>query len=790
MSNKLLLNAAARRSCRRIIPSTATFAKALSTSSNSLLSSSNFAQQHYHHHETATKRTRRCFSVSPRDPSSLNGFQVNGHSPSASTTNKTAIGNRKLQELSKLGLLDDKALNIFVLEQLSGSTSSEAAKQAQELIEELYQDHGYVTDHQYCLALEVAAKHQDEAALKKLVTLVEQQRAEEKAFDQTLERLAREGKASEAQTLLEEYTKPVRPQSVLHVLEAWAKSANEQEDAIQHMPTLVSHPALHNKAEFPCQPTKMLVRAHAMAGNIDEVEDLLTNMNWKYQEGDLQARPDLESFNWALQAHANAEIADPERAEAILEHMKMLYANRYDDKILHVDPDAESYRAVLEACANAQKGDIADKVFEALTEDFKGEGKEHVTRTIETLNTVLRAWSSNQEGCTNALEIMKIFYKVGLMRSAPNETSYALVMHSVLNSTTNSVEEKKRDVLGFVEQARGYLNGEEPKDEMELFMQEFGSNDSAEEEQSSSTKKREHKTYHDMLPSEDGVKITLPNSDIAMQEAEVLLIAKTELERLQHQYCGGEVSYECVQAQMQAIRHFLPDSKEIRARAIGDLVLSKDDSDSDSEDDKTPQKDAAASAHDEMRGLLLNEYMGKHEEHDESHEPTLAKFNTLLDAMARSKSPGAAERMEAIVEHMKELQRTGKLDGNPDTFSYNSVILAAANFGEAKRAQDILERMYQEFASGNQDTKPDLQSFSYVITAWSKSGLPDAEERAEFLLTQMKEFLKLGVRKDSGILNLERAYVQSVKGDQEKAFEVDNGIEIEATRSPEYDASK
>ena len=53
-------------------------------------------------------------------------------------------------------------------------------------------------------------------------------------------------------------------------------------------------------------------------------------------------------------------------------------------------------------------------------------------------------------------------------------------------------------------------------------------------------------------------------------------------------------------------------------------------------------------------------------------------------------------------------------------------------------AERMLERMHQE-SSSNRRVEPNLVTYNSVINAWSKSGLPDAGEKAEALLQRMEE---------------------------------------------------
>jgi len=77
----------------------------------------------------------------------------------------------------------------------------------------------------------------------------------------------------------------------------------------------------------------------------------------------------------------------------------------------------------------------------------------------------------------------------------------------------------------------------------------------------------------------------------------------------------------------------------------------------------------------------------------------------------------------------------------PDVQTYNMLVDAKIlqDPSEAGRfAESILERMYQE-SHVNPSVLPNVVSYKCIITAWAKSGVPDAGEKAEtaFVQTQL-----------------------------------------------------
>lgn len=114
-------------------------------------------------------------------------------------------------------------------------------------------------------------------------------------------------------------------------------------------------------------------------------------------------------------------------------------------------------------------------------------------------------------------------------------------------------------------------------------------------------------------------------------------------------------------------------------------------------------------------------------------KPNVRSYSTVMDAWSRrsGRVPNAALRAQAVLEQLEDLYKTtGDLAFKPNTISYNTVIAAwAKDGGQADKAQFVLERM---------GGLADVISYNAVLLAWARSGLPNAGERAEALLRDMK----------------------------------------------------
>ena len=102
-------------------------------------------------------------------------------------------------------------------------------------------------------------------------------------------------------------------------------------------------------------------------------------------------------------------------------------------------------------------------------------------------------------------------------------------------------------------------------------------------------------------------------------------------------------------------------------------------------------------------------------------------FTMAVDAWAKSSEGAkAAQRAEAILQHMHELYQSGRHDNlQPTTGIFNAVINAWAKSRHPKAAvyaENLLIRMIKAYQSDPFSTvKPDAITFSSVLNALAKS---------------------------------------------------------------------
>ena len=140
-------------------------------------------------------------------------------------------------------------------------------------------------------------------------------------------------------------------------------------------------------------------------------------------------------------------------------------------------------------------------------------------------------------------------------------------------------------------------------------------------------------------------------------------------------------------------------------------------------------------------------------------EPQASVFNMAIDAYCQRNKNSDMERVEELLEQMKELARTSRMGPfpGPAASSYAPVIHALTRLGRAEKAEELLREYFDgpgfqldsASASGreakqNAITKKDLntKTLNRVLKAWlSKApASPEAADRAEALLLSMSDW--------------------------------------------------
>mmetsp|Transcript_16185 Transcript_16185/g.33877 ORF Transcript_16185/g.33877 Transcript_16185/m.33877 type:complete len:806 (+) Transcript_16185:70-2487(+) len=130
-------------------------------------------------------------------------------------------------------------------------------------------------------------------------------------------------------------------------------------------------------------------------------------------------------------------------------------------------------------------------------------------------------------------------------------------------------------------------------------------------------------------------------------------------------------------------------------------------------------------------------------------KPNSVVFNSVIDAWARSGSPLAGEKAEALLQRMKELSMLPEYDIRPDTISFNTCIKAWCNSkspNAAIKAGEVLSLLETHPKYAKRDTmvtvRPTKLSYNTVINAYAKSMEPDAAIHSQDILMRMIKSFK------------------------------------------------
>ena len=128
-------------------------------------------------------------------------------------------------------------------------------------------------------------------------------------------------------------------------------------------------------------------------------------------------------------------------------------------------------------------------------------------------------------------------------------------------------------------------------------------------------------------------------------------------------------------------------------------------------------------------------------------EPDTLSFNIVIHAWSRRREPFAANRAEAILARMQELYEAGNTDVKPTPFVSILPYLLGQKVG-IRLQRSKPRRSFSACKSFTKqaipDVKPDTISFNAVLSAWANSRDPSAAKRTEAILEYMQELYDAG----------------------------------------------
>ena len=146
--------------------------------------------------------------------------------------------------------------------------------------------------------------------------------------------------------------------------------------------------------------------------------------------------------------------------------------------------------------------------------------------------------------------------------------------------------------------------------------------------------------------------------------------------------------------------------------------------------------------------------------------PNTISYNAVLNSYAKSTSPEAPVRAEALLRRMQFFASKGiNREAKPDRISYNTVIMAWAKsneVGAAQSAENLLIELEALYRKGHTEMSPTVFTYNTVIEAWTRSNNPNAVRGEQVLERLIEVSKKRGLVLDSyGFNSLIHAYAKT-----------------------------
>lgn len=125
-----------------------------------------------------------------------------------------------------------------------------------------------------------------------------------------------------------------------------------------------------------------------------------------------------------------------------------------------------------------------------------------------------------------------------------------------------------------------------------------------------------------------------------------------------------------------------------------------------------------------MKNLRLNHNL-------KDLEPDVISLSSLVLAWVNSRAPEAVEKALCILDYME------KEGFDPSTITYNKVLLSFVHStlpDKAVKAEALIKRMSLRHREENKDCAPDIYSFQSLIAAWSRTKMSGTPQKAEEVL--------------------------------------------------------
>jgi pentatricopeptide repeat protein len=461
----------------------------------------------------------------------------------------------------------------------------------------------------------------------------------------------------------------------------------------------------------------------------ERAQSILRRMYDAQDMGALQVTPDIVTYNtmldcWARSGHEDAA----ERCLAILQEMQELY----DVGEMDARPDVVSYTTVINAFAKCGKVDQAESLLNEMHLAFMS-GDNRLKPNVQTLTTIVEAWSRSDavDGLERAATVfrrIRELHEFGLSNEGPDVIAYNVMLNCYAMSaprgaatTSNLRDAAKRADSLLQEMKERSTKGEKG------VAPDFRSYSIVIHAWAQAlNERRAVKILHEALDvyevGDSEMELDLPTIHTvlrALGRAGKGAKAEALLERLCTLRANGEHGASPTAVTFSLVVTAWSKSGDFNAAQRAEAVLRQ------------------------MRSM--------YEAGAVAMKPDFLVYSALITCWAHSKLKGAPERAWGILGEMRQRARAGDSGLKPDVVSYNAVLQAFSQARIPERAEDMLKRMYDEYQQGDVNTKPDLWSFNTVLAAWARSSAPDAVERSERLVAQMRHLdqtTKLDVKPD------------------------------------------
>jgi len=256
------------------------------------------------------------------------------------------------------------------------------------------------------------------------------------------------------QMFLEDANETVKPDESSYnaVIKAYVKNGNRQ-IAASKVESLIERME-RNRETIGVSPNRrsynLLLYAFAnsnLQDSAQHAEDILIKMNEKYEQGDVDCKPDVNSYNQVLTAWARGKCDDFEyRMQSIYDKLLAL------PEKMNVKPNTDSFNTVMGGWLKSEDPSSSDSVLKVLeTMEYAfGNGNINAKPDRVTINTMTAAHIKDGkiEESLKQAESLETKYKV-----MPNTVSHNIVVDSWCKSGRTDSPRRVLDLLTTMERA-------------------------------------------------------------------------------------------------------------------------------------------------------------------------------------------------------------------------------------------------------------------------------------------------------------------------------------------------